>query len=393
MDTAYCSDLQHNFALLLATERPRLVRLCAHLAGDIGAAEDLAQETLLEAWRQHHRLVDATGSTQWLTAIARYVCLRWHRRQVQEWRHRAPAAADQLAAPDDGTAALADTFDLEVELERHELATLLDRALALLPPEARTLLIQKYIEDSPHAAIAAQLGVSEGAVAMRLQRGKLAFRRVLSTQLRPEAAAYGLAGEAHDTWQETRIWCPACGQQRLVSLFAREHDAFSVRCPTCFTTPGGYFTGMQLPHLFDGIQGYKAALSRTMQWDHAFLRHALPSGSGTCFACGHHTRVRCELGGAARHLAGDVRGVDASCVSCGCPNWMTLPSLVRCTPEVRRFWQRHPRMYTLPERDIEVAGQAAVLTSFHSVTGWARMEVVSARDTFAVLEINTVDGT
>jgi DNA-directed RNA polymerase specialized sigma24 family protein len=32
-------------------ERDRLVRLCARLSGSMEAAEDLAQETLLEAWR------------------------------------------------------------------------------------------------------------------------------------------------------------------------------------------------------------------------------------------------------------------------------------------------------------------------------------------------------
>jgi DNA-directed RNA polymerase specialized sigma24 family protein len=32
-------------------ERARLVRLCARLTGNIDVAEDLAQETLFEAWR------------------------------------------------------------------------------------------------------------------------------------------------------------------------------------------------------------------------------------------------------------------------------------------------------------------------------------------------------
>ncbi len=36
---------------ILPAERARLVRLCALLTGDREAAEDLAQETLYEAWR------------------------------------------------------------------------------------------------------------------------------------------------------------------------------------------------------------------------------------------------------------------------------------------------------------------------------------------------------
>src|SRR5215211_2105052 len=51
--------------------RRRLVRLCATISGDSNAAEDLAQETLLEAWRNAHKLHDPSGADRWLAAIAR----------------------------------------------------------------------------------------------------------------------------------------------------------------------------------------------------------------------------------------------------------------------------------------------------------------------------------
>ena len=40
----------------LADERPRLVRLCARFSGSQEAAEDLAQETLIAAWRNKEQL-------------------------------------------------------------------------------------------------------------------------------------------------------------------------------------------------------------------------------------------------------------------------------------------------------------------------------------------------
>src|SRR5262249_32768459 len=69
---------------MLSAERPRLVRLCASLAGAPSVAEDLAQETLLEAWRSLPRLADRQALAPWLSGIARNVCLRWRRRHGRE---------------------------------------------------------------------------------------------------------------------------------------------------------------------------------------------------------------------------------------------------------------------------------------------------------------------
>src|SRR5579875_2213365 len=69
---------------VLGVERPRLIRLCAHLTGDARVAEDLAQETLLEAWRQGHKLRERAGQDRWLSAIARNVCRRWARTRARD---------------------------------------------------------------------------------------------------------------------------------------------------------------------------------------------------------------------------------------------------------------------------------------------------------------------
>lgn len=68
----------------LTVDRPRLVRSCLALTGDVDAAEDVAQETLYEAWRHLHQVHDPTGMERWLQAIARDVCRRWAERRGRE---------------------------------------------------------------------------------------------------------------------------------------------------------------------------------------------------------------------------------------------------------------------------------------------------------------------
>jgi hypothetical protein len=85
----------------LAGEWSRLVRLCTQLTGSSQAAEDLAQETLYEAWRHRDRVHDPQGQVSWHNAIARNVCLRWRTLRLREGTvkvqaHRARLALHQI---------------------------------------------------------------------------------------------------------------------------------------------------------------------------------------------------------------------------------------------------------------------------------------------------------
>lgn len=99
------------------------------LRGTSGAVEDLAQETLLEAWRHLKGLRDPQKRFQWLTGIARNVCRRWRRQRGRDLARHVPLEAppeQEGVLPEE---AFADLFDIDVELERKELIALLDRAM------------------------------------------------------------------------------------------------------------------------------------------------------------------------------------------------------------------------------------------------------------------------
>src|SRR5581483_9956103 len=65
----------------LTNARPRLLRLARTQGVAIDAADDVVQETLLEAWRHLDRLHTPQGIDTWLNQICVYVCLRWLRAQ------------------------------------------------------------------------------------------------------------------------------------------------------------------------------------------------------------------------------------------------------------------------------------------------------------------------
>jgi RNA polymerase sigma factor (sigma-70 family) len=340
------------------SDRRRLVGLCAHLTGDRQSAEDLAQETLLEAWRNGEKLVDPAGADRWLAAIARNVCLRWARRRGRELELRlVPAESAELVADE--------RVDLELELERAELVELLDGALALLGADAREALVRRYVHGATHAEIAAFLGVSEDAVSMRLARGKLQLRRLLAPDL--------AAGD----WRATRVWCAICGRRRLLQRVGGEEIAF--RCPGCNGDGLSHEARLGNPvfaQLLHGVVRPTAILGRLAHWSRTYF--AGGTGRSSCTSCGAPVAVEPDP---------DRLGLRATCPACGCVVCSSVPGLALALPEVRAFRKVHPRTHVLPPRELEHAGVAAVAVRCADRLGNAGIDVVFARNSLRLLTV------
>jgi len=365
--------------IVTEAERAWLVRCCARLSGQPESAEDMAQETLVEAWRNRHKLTDPSGRRPWLAAIARHVVQRWARQQGRDRLRLTPL--DELHGLDEESW-LQDGSDFEYDLERAELASLLDRALALLPAETRLALIAHYVEELPQAEIAAKLGLSVGTLGVRLHRGKLALRRLFATDLREEVAAFGLGSSSGAAWQELNLWCPICGQQRLLGRLDTDDAYLLIRCPTCSLTP---FMEHRTS-LLQGVTTCRAAFNRVLAWGAVYYPAALQSGFERCMTCGKMAPIRPGRPFPAR--PGDLEKASMH-VACSCPAQSTsdLAFLALASQEGRRFFRAHPRIRLLPLDEQEVAGVPALHVSFVSLTEAARLDLLAARDTLRPLQV------
>jgi RNA polymerase sigma factor (sigma-70 family) len=394
------ADANNTLEVMLASEHSRLIRFCASLTGSLDAAEDLAQETMLEAWRNLHKLRDhdnAESRAKWLSAIARNVCMRWMRSRDNDLAHLVTlnAGADEVESSIEDVAA--DGYDIEIELERDELAQLLDRALAYLPPTTRDVLIERYIHESPHAEIAERLGLSEDALVQRLHRGKLALRRVITTHMSDEATAYGFSAPVEENArQETRIWCPMCATCRLIKYVDQATNTTCFTCANC-----GQITGHGEPQAFAGIHSPKSILNRQLHWLGDYYWQAINAQQATCPLCGHATCARIyRLQDIPPRLFQDIPpgplregllsllspyGIHIFCSSCHYDESNPLSHLILDRFEVQHFWRKHSRMQWLPPQEIEYDDQPAILSSFQSPGEQARIDVISQRATLKVL--------
>jgi RNA polymerase sigma-70 factor (ECF subfamily) len=135
--------------------------------GSRAAADDVVQDTFLEAIRSAHTFRGDSLLTTWLCAIAR--------RRVA--RHFAAERRTLIEGEGDDERVLDVVAEDEVEDvdERDEVV----RALGRLPVLHRQVLVRKYLDDCPVAEIAAELGRTTVQVQSLLQRARAGLRRQL----------------------------------------------------------------------------------------------------------------------------------------------------------------------------------------------------------------------
>lgn len=137
----------------------------ARVGGDRAAADDVVQDAFLEAIRSAPTYRGDSALTTWMCTIARRRLARYFEAE----RRHADAALDVV-----GEAREAEDLQPAID-ERDEIV----RALGRLPVLHRQVLVRKYLDDTPVADIAAELGRTAIQVQSLLQRARDGLRREL----------------------------------------------------------------------------------------------------------------------------------------------------------------------------------------------------------------------
>ena len=171
------------FGLLIDPYRHALDVHCYRMLGSAQDAEDLAQETLLRAWRAIGRFEPRAQFQTWLYRIATNACL-----DELERRQRLPQLLDPFPdAPSDEAAA--PTYDPEARYairEGMELALL--RAIQELPGRQRAVLIFRDVLGWTSPEVAELLESSVASVNSALQRARVTIDDRLPATARAVAA-------------------------------------------------------------------------------------------------------------------------------------------------------------------------------------------------------------
>ena len=378
----------------METARPRLLRFARSRGIAPDAVEDVAQETLMEAWRRINTLTAPSGFDAWLNVICHNVCRRYVRADSLRAQRRAimsrivtdengdgPEFAAELDVPDPFS------IDPAQESERQDLAALLDRALGHLPESARQAVELFHLAELPQREIAFRLGLTIRALETRLHRARKQLRGVLSGELRAEAQAFDLAvdGSMPAGWRETRIWCWECGHQRMHGMFEPLSDGrvnLVMRCPGCLRR---FATHGVVP--LNGLRSFRPAHKRLTRFLTTYLTEGVRNGWQTCVFCGTRQLVWIAEPEALGDHRGRWPGMRAllRCATCGEHIDSPVGILVQPHPEVQRFIARHPRWLMQPEILMDYMGSQTICVRLADFASSAHLTVFTHPQTLQVL--------
>jgi RNA polymerase sigma-70 factor, ECF subfamily len=148
------------------------------MCGQPEDAEEVAQESLLNAFEHFESLREPERVRSWIFRIAKNACLMHRRKSVF-----APAHELSLDELPPGLELAGDARPPDAEFLKTELRAVLDRVVAELPPVYRAVVLLRDLEELSTEETAQILDLSVDVVKTRLHRGRAAFRQKLDCYL------------------------------------------------------------------------------------------------------------------------------------------------------------------------------------------------------------------
>lgn len=166
------------FGDLVAAYETRILRLVRGMVGE-HAAEDVAQDAFLKAWRKLPEFDGRSRFYTWVFRIASNTAMDWRKRERYRRHADLPVGADgEDALPEERPGP-------RTGAERRELAAAIDRAVDALPEHYHTIVVLREVEGLSYEEIAETLAISKGTVESRLFRARERLRDALKEWMEP----------------------------------------------------------------------------------------------------------------------------------------------------------------------------------------------------------------
>ena len=166
MAASGCDDMADTW--MSSYRRPLVGFVLPFVNGDLQAAEDVVQETMLRGW-QHATELSPEHARSWLHTVARNIAISTYHRRRRSRPREVPLDENALPLVDDGLDRVADGW-------------LVANALNSISPQHRGVIAELFYRRRSVAEVAELLDIPEGTVRSRCFYGLRALRKELEKQ-------------------------------------------------------------------------------------------------------------------------------------------------------------------------------------------------------------------
>lgn len=160
---------------IVQTYSRRIFNLAFRFTSNRDQAEDLTQEVFVRIYRTLDQFDQRQGDLQnWLMRLARNLIIDDYRRRQRNPQNSHAEDVDEHAFHLPSASA-----SPQREMERRELSVQVQEGIDKLPPDLRTCVILRDIEELSYQEIVDLLKIPEGTVKSRINRGRIELAKIL----------------------------------------------------------------------------------------------------------------------------------------------------------------------------------------------------------------------
>jgi len=164
--------------LVVGRFRRKVFHIAYKFTGKHDEAEDLTQEIFLKVFRSLDKFNRDADFSTWLSSVARNYCIDRYRASKRERE----VVVEDLVAFDLAPASSGNPYRA---LEDQDRSSLLRRGLDLLPDKLREAVVLRDLQGLSYQEMADHLGLPEGTVKSRINRGREELTRLLLRAQQP----------------------------------------------------------------------------------------------------------------------------------------------------------------------------------------------------------------
>ena len=158
---------------LVRRHKRRVFNIAYQFVGRFDEAEELSQDLFFKIHGALHRYDTTRNFVFWLSKITKNLCIDHFRQRRRE--HELFTDNDEVLKVLEGGG-----IDAYSRMRRQEKVEFLRRGLEQLNPDLREAVVLRDLQELAYKEIAAKLGIPEGTVKSRINRGRNELTRVLN---------------------------------------------------------------------------------------------------------------------------------------------------------------------------------------------------------------------